>query len=809
MSIPSSLTPLFNSGSSGGLQIERSLRFNSIDSAQLSRVMGTPTNNKIFTSSTWFKRSAIGTSQRSFLSAGANSTGGDSFFFDYGDELNICIGTVGTSDGVKTTALFRDASAWYHILVAVDTTQATASNRIKLYVNGSQITTFTVTNYPSQNASTLINNSGETQIIGRLGYAAYGGKMDGYLTNIHFIDGQALTPSSFTETDATTGQLIPKTYTGSYGTNGFNLLFADNSSNTASTLGKDYSPNGNNWTPNNLSVTAGVGNDSLVDSPTNYGTDTGLGNEVRGNYATLNPLDLADFTLSNGNLNYSKTSTTWKSVRATVGVNSGKWYYEYQFGNDNRHYIGISQSSMAIATYPGSTSTSYSIYLYNGDKSNNGVDSSYASAFTSTDILGVAFDLDAATVTFYKNGTSLGTAFTSIASGYYFPTFGTYPSGESGTVNFGQRQFAYTSPSGYKALCTQNLPAPLVTKPNTVMDVALYTGNGGTQTISGLNFSPDFVWLKSRSNAYGHQLYDIVRGAGYLLGSNSTSAESGPFSDVLTAFTSTGFTVGSDTGINGSGNSVVGWAWDAGTSTVSNTAGSITSQVRANATAGFSVVTYTGNGSTGATVGHGLGVAPGLIIAKRRSAIEDWAVYHGSLGGTAGLSLNNTAAASTSIQYWSNTNPSSTTFTVHSNTINNGSGSTYVAYCFTPVVGYSSMGSYVAGTEPFVYLGFKPALVMIKAAVGRSTAYTSWYMADNKRPVYNPENLPLWANQSAQEGLRGNGSGTYSSDLNIDLLSNGFKIRDNNGAPDETNFTGATYIYCAWAESPLQYARAR
>lgn len=809
--IPGSANPLLlksAAAAAGGYQIERSLRFNSSDSAYLSRTPAVAGNRQTWTWAGWVKRSAFGSDQMIFTSRPTASPYA-LFYFTSADYLQFTDNTLGY---IRTASVFRDPSAWYHILLSVDTTGATAADYLKIYVNNVR-QTIGASTLPSQNSEGQINTA-TAHSIGS--FQPYAGTeyFNGYLAECYLIDGQQLTPSSFTEVSATTGQLIPKAYTGSYGTNGFQLKFADNSSNTATTLGKDTSGNGNNWTPNNLSVTAGAGNDSLVDTPTSYGMpDTGVGGEVRGNYATLNPLDLADFTLSNGNLNYSKTSTTWKSVRATVGVNSGKWYYEYQFGSDSRHYIGISQSSMDIATYPGATSTSYSIYLFNGYKSNNGVDSSYASAFTSTDILGVAFDLDAATVTFYKNGTSLGTAFTGIASGYYFPTFGTYISGETGTVNFGQRPFAYTAPSGFKALCDTNLPAPVVAKPSTVFDVITYTGTGssltlpnGSSTPTSISFTPDFAWLKGRSGATNHALYDAVRGVQKDLVSNSNAAETTQTTG-LTAFGTNTFTVGSLAKLNTSSSTYVAWAWNAGGSTVSNTTGSIASQVRANVSAGFSVVTYTGNGSGGATFGHGLGVAPKLVIFKCRTDGYDWLTYHGSLPNTTMMALNTTGGphASGRADFLNSTDPSSTVVTLGS-TVGVNDSQPFVAYCFAPVVGYSSFGSYTGNGSSdgvFVYTGFRPRWIMIKGYVGTAASTANWLIIDASRDTYNVSGYKLAPNLADAENSVN--IGTFANN-SIDILSNGFKNRSTNGS---SNDGSTSYIYAAFAENPFQYARAR
>jgi hypothetical protein len=336
------------------------------------------------------------------------------------------------------------------------------------------------------------------------------------------------------------------------------------------------------------------------------------------------------------------------------------------------------------------------------------------------------------------------------------------------------------------------------------MDVALYTGNGSTQSITGLAFSPDFVWIKCRSSANGHALMDVVRGSSQRLFSELTDAEDSTAS--LTSFDSNGFSVSTVGGVSGrtnqSSQTYAGWCWDAGTSTVSNTQGSITSQVRANATAGFSVVTYTGNGTSGATVGHGLNVAPQLLIVKRRSSAgstANWAVWHGSLTAGQNLFLNTTDSASAySPSRFTSTLPTSTVFSIGGGDETNYSGGTFVAYCFAPVVGYSSFGSYTGNGSsdgPFVYTGFRPKWIMYKIYSGDTS---HWFIHDTARSPYNESNYHLWANLSNAEPT--------SIFYPIDILSNGFKIRSSNV---NINGSGYGFIYMAFAEAPFNYSRAR
>ena len=788
-----------DSASTGGYQISRSLRFNSADSAYLNRTPATATNRRTYTFSTWVKRSKSG-DFRTIFSAATDTSNLTIIRFKDDDKIEVRSATGGsTVFQLATTQVFRDYSAWYHFVLAVDTTNATGGDRVRLYVNGSEVTTFDTDTIPTQNADSWINNN-ILHEIGRQANNASNYYQDGYMTEMYLIDGTQLTPSSFGETNAQTGVWQPKAYSGSYGTNGFYLNFSDNSNTTAATLGKDYSGNGNNWTPNNFSVTAGTGNDSMVDVPTPYGVDTGVGGTVRGNYCTLNPLAVkiaSAVTLSNGNLD-AATVTSGDICYATMGMSSGKWYWEVTCIS-GVHMIGISKDVFPITDWQTANGLAY--YSANGNKYTNGAGSAYGATFTTNDVIGLALDMDAGTLVFYKNGTTQGTAFTGI-TGTYFASV--QNAGANGTMsfNFGQRAFANTAPSGFKALCTQNLPTPTIgatstTQAEDYFGVSLWTGNSSTQAITNSgSFQPDMVWIKARSTGtYNHQLFDAVRGTNKVIYSNLTNAE---FTDTdgLTAFNSNGFTMGAEAGINNSGDTYVGWQWKANGSGSTNTAGSITSTVSANTTSGFSIVTWTGTG-VAATVGHGLGVAPSIIFVKQRTnqAGYNWFVYNQTIGNTQWLILNDQRAASSATNAWNNTSPTSTVFSVSGYDEVNRSTSTFVAYCFADVAGYSKAFSYTANGStdgPFVYLGFRPAYLLIKGA----TTTGAWWLIDCKRSTYNLVDKLLFANLS-------NAEDTYGS---VDLLSNGFKIRNNNS---DDNTGTYTYIGMAFAEFPFKYSLAR
>ena len=801
-------------------QISRSLRFNAPDSAFLSRTPGSAGNRKTWTWSGWVKFSSF--SNVRLFSAGTDGNNGSAI--EMGSSGNPCLQVWNYISGYKTlrvtNTVFRDPSAWYHIVVS-----CTAST-LKIYVNGVE-SSYSSSAGPD-GSDWFFNATGSHNI----GKTTWGGEyFNGYLADIHFIDGQALDPTSFTEVSATTGQLIPKAYTGSYGTNGFRLTFSDNSGTTSTTLGKDAAGS-NNWTPNNFSVASGSGNDSLVDSPTSFGTNTGAGGEVRGNYCTLNPLagNLAasptPATFANGNLevSYNRQSSGNPWVVGTVALpNSGKWYWEFtptaSSGTPPATNLGIASSdSNSANNFNGSGITYRTIYLYDGAKQKEyGVYSTYAATVAVDDVLGVAVDMDAGSIYFHRNGSwangsgSFNQSFSGAVAAFtdllsagktWLPLIGMAGQNSGTTVaNFGQRPFAYTAPSGFKALCDTSLPAPTIAKPSTVMDVVLYTGTGSSLTpTSTLGFNPDLIWIKSRSAATDHALYDAVRGAQARLESNTTDAEVTSDGGV-TAFNSAGFTVGTLAQVNTSSATYAAWAWDAGTSTVTNTQGSITSQVRANASAGFSIVSYTGTGST-ATVGHGLNVAPSLIICKTRAAAVQWVVYHASLGKDAFLGLNTTDASITSANYWGS-GVTSTVFGLQNLAGGNNNGS-MIAYCFAPVAGYSAFGSYVGNGSadgPFVYTGFRPRWIMLKSNTnvdfgGSIVASSSWYIYDAARGSYNANGNILAANKSFSE---------ENNATDVDFLSNGFKLRNTRNI----NPSGTDVYYAAFAESPFQYARAR
>jgi hypothetical protein len=775
---------------SSGYQISRSVRTRSSASAYFNRTFTTPTSTTIWTWSAWVKRGLLTGTYRLF---GASTT--TYLTFNSSDQLNL---TLNGTSAATSTAVFRDPSAWYHIVYQQNGSAQT------IYVNNVSVATGTT-------AASIFN----TAISHQIAAANTTNFFDGYLTEINFIDGQALTPSSFGQTNSY-GVWSPIKYTGTYGTNGFYLNFSDNSAATAAAIGKDYSGNGNNWTPNNISVTAGVTYDSMVDVPTPYAD----GSTGRGNYAVLNPINGSQGTVSNGNLTYASTGNATglqTRIGTLAGLSTGKWYFEVTItaasASTGDPCIGwVNDSFLIASTNPDGSSTAWLVKWQfpsgSSIKQNGGTTATIFTGNTVGDVIMIAVDIDATKIWLGRNGTwsesgnpSAGTnaQFSNLSGGPFSPFVrGAGATSATSTLdaNFGQRPFSYTQPTGFSALNTQNLSTPTIANGASYMAATTYTGTGSSltiaNTVNGISFYPDFVWVKGRSGATDHALYDSVRGTTKDLASNTTAAETTQATG-LTAFGSTGFTVGALAKMNTNASTYVGWQWLAGAgSSSSNTSGSITSTVSVNATAGFSIVSYTATGSN-ATVGHGLGVAPSMIIIKNKaSGTTNWPVYHVSTTAAGSTFLNATNAYAASATMFNSTAPTSTVFSVGSNA-NVAAGAT-IAYCFASVAGYSAFGSYTGNGStdgPFVYLGFRPRWVMVK----RTDSTSDWYIWDTSRDTYNVVANTLLADTSGAE----------TSATSIDDLSNGFKCR----SATVVNVSTGTYIYAAFAENPFKYSLAR
>ena len=586
-------------GASGAadFKVERSLRFNDGDTPFLQRGVSSASNRKTFTYSVWCKRTE---NSQTYSGNSANclfyqgDTSGNEFFyitFNGEDKIEIQQYDYPTNQGRKITSQrFRDPSAWYHIVLRVDTTNSTANDRIRLYVNGEQVTDFATNDgTTSQNLDTWVNDTTFDQYIGKAGYNNL--YMDGYLAEINMVDGSSLAPSSFGETNSATGQWVPiDTSALTFGTNGFRLKFLDNSGTSATTLGKDSSGNGNNYTPNNFSVSTGIGNDSVTDTPTN-------------NFCTLNSLDMSGNALEQANLQGGTAGTTgWRHTRSTFELPStGKWYWEYKLPDatadgSNGYMIGIAYSNLSLTQDINSDSTGLYGRQVNSKYNNSSSSPVTGSHFTTpnnNDILQFAYDADSQKLFTGVNNTwelsanpSTGANpnWTSVASGG-FPMVGSYGSSRYAAVNFGQQGFVYTPPTGYKALNSQNLPDPTILFPNKYFETLLYTGNStNNRAITGLNFQPDFVWMKKRASSIAqHSLVDSLHGTtdngsgNGNVGDLDTASNRAPAAQSAGGFESfdaNGFTLGKGSNDanadsayqlnNASGQTYVAWNWNAG-----------------------------------------------------------------------------------------------------------------------------------------------------------------------------------------------------------------------------------------------------
>jgi hypothetical protein len=784
-----------------GYNLTNSLRFRSSASAYLSRTFSA--SGTTDTWSFWVKRGTLSSNQYIFGWTNS-STASLQLNFDAGDTFSF----VNVSGGLltaqlTTTQVFRDPSAWYHIVMVIDTTQATAANRLKLYVNGTQVTSFGTATYPAQNASLAISNSAAWDIGAR--GATNNIFLDGYLTEFNFIDGQALTPSSFGSTNSITGVWQPAKYTGTYGTNGFYLNFNSialtSGSNTG--LGKDNSGNGNYWNTNNISVTSGTTYDAMTDVPT-------LTSATVANYAVMNPLTAQGITASDGNLNINGNTGSNQRLISTISTGtSGKFYWEVTATNAFQAVIGVAiQSSNIYMEAVGDGN-----YYYAGNTKINGSAGPTLSSYTNGDVIGVAFDSTTGKIYFSKNNVWQNSGVPSAGTGYVGiltsgnPWFAGSASQGTSTYNhkynFGQQGFLYTPPTGFVALNTYNLPDSTIVQGNKYMDATLYTGNGSTQSITNAGgFYPDLVWDKARSNTdtNSNMWVNSVVGRAYSLSSNQTSNEGTSASGYdLVSFNSNGFTVGpaSQADMNTSAWTFVAWQWQAGAgSSSSNTNGSTTSTVSVNTTSGFSIMSWVGTGSN-ATIGHGLGVAPKMVIFRPRSVTggSDWATYHASCtNANYVVFINNTKAQTSYPTIFGGTAPTSTVFTAGSGY--NGSGLNMVGYAWAEIAGYSKFGSYTgngsATSGTFVYTGFRPKYVMIK----RIDTTGEWNILDSARNTYNVMGQLLWSDSSSAES-------TYNT---CDFLSNGFKLYS---TASDTNASGGTYIYACFAENPFKNALAR
>jgi hypothetical protein len=807
-------------------------------------------NRKKYTISFWFKRTLLSSTVGEFdifcnaqESSTTNYTDSIRFQGD-GDKLQIAFkGTL--SGNLITTRVFRDTSAWMHLVCAVDTTQTTAANRVKLYINGEQETDFDTETYPAQDYQGGWCNDRE-HALGRFTGASYTTIGNFYMANFALVDGSQLAPTSFGTSK--NGVWIPDDLSElTWGTTGTWVRFE-----SSSDLGNDSSGNNNDWTNNSVAT-----HDQMLDSPTFDSSSNG------GNFATLNPLaSLAGITFTEGNLKEADNNSGWQSAWSTMAAKSGKFYFEAEYTTSarDRGYIGVAQTKdLAIyqdSYYAGQTNNSAGWYSANGSVYiNASTTGTTLNTYTTGDILGCAIDIDNGYVYFSKNGTwedsgdpasgSSGTGGFSLSNSTTGDPWHLIVSnwGAQFIVNYGQEgtfagsvtaggnsdtngygNFKYTVPNGYSALCTGALPIedeidPAQTDdnyPQKLFGTKLYTGDSSTQAITGLGFQPDWVWIKERPNSSTWASYDSSRGNTNVLGmANTTAAEYSQSADPgLESFDSDGFTVDypntGDYYINRSSQTYVAFNWrvNGGTTSTSHTQGDIDTTIQVNQDAGLSIVQYQGDGgSSNFTLAHGLGAKPAFVVLKDRDTNGNnngYQAWHQGLDTNGYFYLSGSDAQGTSTNGTVNVSANTTNLIGWQRSSSSGGGQTisesgdnYVMYVWAEIDGFSKFGRYEGNGNAdgtFVYTGFRPALVVNK----RIDSTGSWLVHDDARNTYNvTDKILLWNDGGAEF------SGTNDK---IDMLANGFKIRSSNSG---INGSGNDYVYVAFAHNPFKYATAR
>ena len=809
----------------GTYEVANSCRFNQGDSPRLSKSVSAGTSNTKFTVSMWFKTSGVNTNYGRFFWGGADSgkeTNITLYHVDHASEGAIALYFDGSSSARSwlTNAGYLDPSAWYHMVVRVDTTDSTAGDRIQLWINGKRVTSWSESANPDENETYDVFHSNNIT-IGREQDSNDRFSFDGLLAEVCVIDGTAYTASDFGEFDEDSPTIWKaKDVSGlTFGTNGFYLDFE-----SSGTLGNDAN-GGTDLTANNLDAT-----DQSADTPTL-------------NYATFNPLVTCQTPSNNStytqcNLQSQTTNTGGQGGVSTMGVNKGKYYAEFKLSAES----SSTEALVGVVKNPhegfGAESLHDSNKFY-GARSNaqkytaSTAASSWCATWGAGDIMSVALDADNNRCYIAKNGQwsdgsgnfdeSTPNAYVTLSSDaedIWFFAVGDAGGGANVThqANFGNPAFSissgnqdangygnfeYAVPSGYFAMNSFNINEddPVgVDDSEANFQAKTYTGNGTAIGSGGLsvtldgstNMQPDLIWIKRRDALSDHEVYDSLRGVGDRFYPNTTTAEDSNVAEALTAFNSDGFTYGNSGGGNASGGSYIAWCWKAGTTGSGTTGGSGTAKAYSysvNTTTGISIVKYVGNGTEYHRIPHHQGTAPLINIVKRYDGTAAWPVYSRRLtSSNYNLLLNEADAQADSAGAIFYSWADSTYFGIGTNVTVNTNDANYMSYNFVPKHGFSAMGVIEgngATDNVFCYTHFKPAFVMIKNI---DTGSRQWNFMDNKREGFNPDNDELTPNNNAAEG---------NSDF-INLFSNGFKVRTSSGYVGED-----TLLYLAFAEAPF------
>lgn len=722
--------------------IARSLRFRNSATAYLSRTPGSVGNRKTLTYSAWVKRSTLSSAKQDLFISGSNVEGQQSsqVYFEANDTLSIYTTIAGSAADItlNTSQVFRDPSAHMHILVAIDTTQATASNRVKLYINGSQVTSFLTATYPAQNLDTAFNNN-VLHTIGRFTNVS-ANPFDGYISQVAVIDGQALSPSSFGQIHPRTGQWRPKgksaikALVDAGGTNSFFLAFDDPTNTT--TIAADSSSKGNNWTAVNISLTAGLTYDSMLDTPT-------------ANYCTANPL-IPSSAVQNGGL----TVTGGVNVYGTVLLNKGAWYFEATVGT-----LITNTESMGVGIVdPTNLSDSRYIRTRSADMSAKCTTAAETAGYpypSVSDVFGIAFDIDNNIFRIFKNGSlvaeSVGGA--SLSGKYWLPVVYLQSAATQGVwhLNFGQRPFSYTPPTGFKALCTKNLPYPLIKKSSNAFAAVTDSGANIAATLAVARSGwTDYIDIFKRRDAAEGWRWRFSDDPANYIDSSSTAAKA--------AFPSL------------TGTSYVGYV------------------LKVSAANGIATGRLTHTNGTPSVVTDGLANSRKAIILKNEADTSSWYFYHPDL--TAGKLLYLEQVAGETTDATINTVTASG-FTVAAAL----ASGTYRWISLAEVDGFLKLGKFTGNGSAD---GPAPNTEMLSRLITtkRTDAAASWRQVDSVINSGNPMSTFLHPNLT-------NGDGTAAI---CDDLSNGFKVRTSDVAD---NASAGTYVYLTIAAAPFRYANAR
>ena len=768
--------------------IAKSLIFADNTSDYLTQTQGSGTGDqkRKATMSWWFKRNKVAGAEQIHIGAAPSTR--LLARFDTSNRLVFRLTNSTTEYQAVTNMTFEDTSKWYHCVWQIDASQATSSNRSRVWIDGTEVTSWSSASYPAQNTDVVGLADGTTRRVSGTSHST-GQYYDGQLAEFNFIDGSIVDVSEFGITDTSTGRWIPKAIGSlTYGSNGFRLQFANSAGQT---IGDDTSGNGNDFTTNGFTYTSVP----VVDSPTQT-------------YARLDGGSSVGGTIRYSRRSLITTNSGFNIHCTNFRPESGKWYAEFRYiasGSGTRPEVGVALSenfpyngnTNRLLTSPVDDSIpGYGYYGHNGsiykDSSNNTANTGLDTFTTQGDIVSIALDLDNLVVRFFNNGVSQGGYPLSHgrycmyvgdgATGYdstWVVNFGDNPTFQNGIIAGGTSAvvaantdgsgstFKYTPPSGFKALMQDNLPE--------------LTPKGATPK------RPDLIWVYNRDNSSAsHGLIDSSRGVSKNIFPNTNDAEQTYDERSLSKILPGGYQVGEYTYVNGAGESHVGWNWIAAGGTESaNADGSgsaLSCTIQANQTAGFSIVRWTGN-SGQTQVAHGLSSAPEVVVQKRLSSSGNWYVYTTAVDGTYDYGKWDDPIAFSA--QGSGSAPSAKTFTSH------GWGANpIIAYCWHSVVGYSRFGTYTGNANvngPFVYTGFKPALVIVKNA----DRATGWYMYDHKRTPFNQMDGHILVDSNAAEA-------TGSEE--IDFYANGFKCRGDNSG---NNRDGEKFLFMAWAEHPF------